>query len=595
MNKALKLILFFCIIGINLCLAIPSKSYATQDLGGFIIKNFNSDIKVNDDSSLNITEEIDTLFSSPRHGIYRYLPLIGEIETTSGPSVDKKLNILINSITVDGNPIEYTTEVNHDSNFNLSNKLFGLYYDSLVIRIGDPNITVEGEVKYVINYSVFNALYSNGSKTSLLWSVTGNGWNVPIDNVHVNVTSFSGINNINCFYGRLDSTNKCDSNLKNKNATATVSSLGAREGLTINSDLNASSLDSTVTSTTFSDYADLIGSHFISFLFIISPLFIFIFIFLIWLTHRAPKGSGVIIPYYDAPDGLHPAQVGYIYDESIDDVDYGATIIDLSIKGYMKIEYLKDSGDYLFHKLERNNELLAYEKILYDGLFKEGNDILLSSLKNIFYMTLSSVKTELNIWIVDNKYFRSSVDKNSTIISTICLFFFILILAIAVSTYMNLGMSFIIGFIIFVVITIVPDIALIYFLNHKTIKGVLEKEKIIGLKQYINLAEKERLNMLNPPQLTSELFEKLLPYAMVLGLSEQWAKQFQNIYVAPPNWYQGNFDNFSTILLISSLSNATTDFNSVLASTPSTSSSMGGGGFGGSVGGGFGGGGGGSW
>ncbi len=91
-----------------------------------------------------------------------------------------------------------------------------------------------------------------------------------------------------------------------------------------------------------------------------------------------------------------------------------------------------------------------------------------------------------------------------------------------------------------------------------------------------------------------EVFERLLPYAMALGIAGAWAHKFEGIYQARsgPTWYVGNHgSHFSTRSFEQSISSAMTQIGSAMASSPrsSGSSGFGGGGFSG------GGGGGGSW
>ncbi|KKT22394.1 MAG: hypothetical protein UW07_C0037G0011, partial [Candidatus Nomurabacteria bacterium GW2011_GWF2_43_8] len=113
-----------------------------------------------------------------------------------------------------------------------------------------------------------------------------------------------------------------------------------------------------------------------------------------------------------------------------------------------------------------------------------------------------------------------------------------------------------------------------------------------GLKDYLQIAEKDRLLFHNAPEKKPEVFEKLLPYAMALGVADIWAKEFEGIYMAPPNWYVGSGNAaFSAMAFNHSLSN----FSSYTSSSLSSSSSGSGSGGGGSSGGGGGGGGGGGW
>ncbi len=115
----------------------------------------------------------------------------------------------------------------------------------------------------------------------------------------------------------------------------------------------------------------------------------------------------------------------------------------------------------------------------------------------------------------------------------------------------------------------------------------------------MNTAEKDRLAMMQSvdrpyaePSKTVELFEKLLPYAIVLGVEKSWANQFDSILSEPPNWYSGTADNtFLAGHIASGISGVTEGLsNSFSANTSSSSSSSSG-----FSGGGGGGGGGGGW
>jgi uncharacterized membrane protein len=155
--------------------------------------------------------------------------------------------------------------------------------------------------------------------------------------------------------------------------------------------------------------------------------------------------------------------------------------------------------------------------------------------------------------------------------------------------------------------TIVGTILVVAFLTlmpARLPKGVEAKEHIQGLKLYLETAEAERLkNLQSPnaadapksaePKKTVELYEKLLPYAIALGVEGEWSKQFEDIYRTPPDWYQGNWTNFNAVYLASSLNDGVQSEVNSAYSSPSSSGSSG---FsGGGAGGGGGGGGGGGW
>jgi len=185
--------------------------------------------------------------------------------------------------------------------------------------------------------------------------------------------------------------------------------------------------------------------------------------------------------------------------------------------------------------------------------------------------------------MADKGYFVSSAVKGRVAggwgLSLLAIMVFITV------AWFKLGVPAIAGSIIGFLVSIPFWVAL----DARTAKGVAAKEHALGLKLYLEVAEKQRLEKLQGPNAayargagepvkTVELFEKLLPYAMVLGVEKQWAEQFKDLYTSPPDWYSGNWSTFNSIYLVSSL-------NSGIGSAVNTSfaapSSSGGSGFGG--------------
>ena len=131
------------------------------------------------------------------------------------------------------------------------------------------------------------------------------------------------------------------------------------------------------------------------------------------------------------------------------------------------------------------------------------------------------------------------------------------------------------------------------YVNKRTQLGQEWLTQILGLKEFIDSAEKNRILTLinNDP----EYFYHILPYAMVLGVTDKWAKKFEDILTSDPDGYQsGSNRPFSTAYFVSQINSSTQDVGRTLSSSPSSSGSGGSSG-GGSSGGGSGGGGGGGW
>jgi uncharacterized membrane protein len=126
-------------------------------------------------------------------------------------------------------------------------------------------------------------------------------------------------------------------------------------------------------------------------------------------------------------------------------------------------------------------------------------------------------------------------------------------------------------------------------------------DEMLGFQDYLEIAEKDDMNLKNPPERTPELFEKFLPFALAMGVEQHWAEQFSSVFARlrgpdnsayQPGWYNGSWNSFEMGATTSSLSS---DLGSAISSSvtpPGSSSGVGGGGF---SGGGGGGGGGGGW
>lgn len=129
-------------------------------------------------------------------------------------------------------------------------------------------------------------------------------------------------------------------------------------------------------------------------------------------------------------------------------------------------------------------------------------------------------------------------------------------------------------------------------MSRRTPYGDKILEKVLGFREFIKEAEKDKLEMMfasNP-----SYFYDILPYAIVLGLSDQWSRHFEGLAVESPSWYRGHrYDRFNTRTFERDLNRNFQSLNSAMSSSPSGSSgSSSSGGF---SGGGSGGGGGSSW
>ena len=523
------------------------------------IQGFSGDITINSDASIEVKETIKYYFPDDRHGIRRFIPYRYKDSTNDKYFETKIYDVVVqNENNIDYN---YTTSEEND------------YY---VLKIGDSDKMVNGEKTYVISYRVNGVINYFDNYDELYWNATGNSWGVPIENVKIDLTVPRNAKNIQkrCFVGDTGSVSQsCNINIVD-NKIEYVSDSGP---MTI-----VAGWDKGLISVVAREYEK--NYRYESVLFWLLPLLVLILMIILYFRRgRDPFGRGTIAPEFSPPDDLRPAEMGTLIDEKADTLDITATILDLAVKGYLHIK--KKNSKYTLIRIKEGDKLLKdYENDILTGIFSAGSAVSLEDIYKTFGLKKINAKDNLYKGLVENKYFTVNPNK---VRSNYFLYGFLIILFSGIFFWLSWNLVFAIllsGIIILIFTRSMPK---------KTKEGVIIKERCLGFKEFIYRADRYRLRWSEK----EHLFEKYLPYAIVFGVTKEWAKHFKDIYKEPPSWYEGNFNTFSAIYFANEMSN----FSSEAAhsySPPSSSASSGSSGFssgGGFSGGGFGGGGGGSW
>lgn len=522
------------------------------------ILSFTATYQILPDASLNVTETIVHDFGeNQKHGIFREIPLT--ITNQSG----KKFRLKVENVRV----------TNWSNSTNLTN-------DLLTIKIGNPNVLVTGIKTYEISYTVLGAPTYFSDHDELYWNITGNSWQVPIEKTQASIflPETGLIKKVACYTGAKDATaGNCQTSFLKNNALFTTGNLNSGEGLTIVVSFQKNVIAEVLPKEDKPSIMSMIFTLVISLLgflyYLVFPLWI---IFRWWQKGRDPKTNPNVVITFDPPKDqkgkfLHPAEVGTLIDESADNKDLSATIIDLAIKGFLKIK--KEKGDnYTFIKLKdfkKDATLKNYEKNLLTGIFDEGKEAQTADLQETFYTTAQEVKDSLYETLTSGGFFVANPQKVRTkyyVLAGVALFTANFFLAI-VSFFFGRQMP------------------------KKTVFGSQARMMALGMKKFLVTQERQ----LEFQAKNWLFFEKLLPFAVVFNCEKIWAERFRDLTVTPPTWYEGDqFNQFNTLIFVSSLNNSISSFSSM--ATPTTSSSGFSSGFsGGSSGGGGGGGGGGSW
>lgn len=567
--------------------------------GGWVIRNFDVHLGIQRDAGLDVTETIDADFNAPKHGILREIPVHYYVGM-------HQYSLRVRLLGVDdGAGRDYESSVSHEENL-------------MKIRVGSPDFTVRGPVRYRIRYRVERAIlwegnhaWEKGNSAVLRWNATGTEWQVPIEAAKVTVglprdfNDFEVVSDAWTGFYNARGKNFTKRTVDARTLEFTTGRLQPREGITVEIAMPA---DAVTEPGWWKELRWWLTDNF--------PYGVFpatlLACLLGWLFRgRDLPGTGTIVVNYESPDDLRPAEVGTLVDEKVDLRDISATIIDLAVRGYLRIEamekgsWFSSGNDYRFIKLKPAKGLKSFEQRLYNQIFNSGDQVSLGDLQEKFFPVLPRVRDDLYRGLSQDHYFDGNPDTVRGAFLGLGIMLVLAVLGAAcVIQFALVGRVFILPVIIAGVLSILTVVFFSRIMPRKTSKGRIAWERIAGLQEYIGRAEVEQIR----EQERQGVFERLLPYAIVFGLSKRWGKAFEDLYRVPPDWYRpAPGGDFSTWVLINDIDRSVWMMNQTFPTQPrvevDTGSGRGGGyswssggfGGGGSSGGGFGGGGGSSW
>jgi uncharacterized membrane protein len=548
------------------------------------LSSFNSTIHVQQDGSADISEQLTFVFSGQFQGVYRDIP----IEYPGPKGSNYSLFIKVDKITDESGGSLRFEKSQHDGFLKLK-----IYVPGAV----DTTRTVN------IEYSASDATKFFEHYDEFYWNVTGNDWLVPIQSASATIyfpPETSGSLRAQAFQGIFGSQDPARVSVDGAVVTSeSTGPLPARGGLTVDVYIPQGLLHPPGTLTKLGRF---IRSNPVLTL----PLWAFLVMFgLWWYKGRDPKAGMSVAPMYEPPEGLRPAEAGTLVDDSVNSRDITAVLVDLAVRGYIKIVEVAHKGllltskDYEFHLLKDRNswtELNDYERAMLNQIYAGGGTMTrLSELRNHFYTVLPTMKSEIVGALKSRGMYTLDPDSAAG-------YFVLGGLAVAIP-YVAMQVLGIADFtnswgptILCAIVALAIVIGFGSQMTATSLKGARTRVQVLGFQEFMNRVDADRLKRMPP-----DTFEKYLPYAMALGVEHRWAKAFEGIIQNPPTWYQGDWATFNTFYLVNSLGTMSQQATSAFVSAPRSSSSSSGwssGGFssgGGFSGGGFGGGGGGAF
>ena len=605
MVLAAVLAVVVAVLALEVAVAPP----AAGQVGDERIPQYDVTLTVGPDGTLTVEEDItyDFAGAEDRHGILREIPV--RLRYDGGHDRVYPLEV----VSVEGSPgtpDDYRVET-----------AGGLK----VIRIGDPDETVTGVHRYRITYRVEGALNGFDDHDELYWNAVGAHWGVPVDRGTARVVVPGAIQRVACFTGPTGSSLPCEqAAVDGATASFVQTGMGAYEALTVVVGVPkgvvpapAPVLEERWTPARAFSLTPVTGALTGGLL----ALVVALFGRLLWRRGRDRRfvGSPVDVAFGTAsgtdeavplmerpvtpvefvpPDGVLPGQVGTLIDERANPLDVTATVVDLAVRGYLRIEEIPKEGwfgkdDWRLVRLDRGADprggLRRYERLLLDGLFEGGAEVRLSELRNTFAPRLKKVQDALYQDVVDQGWFAGRPDQvrsrwTASGVGVALLGAGLVWLAARYTTFGLVPVP--------VVLAGLLLLAGHRWMPRRTARGTGTLRRVQGFRRLIEESEAERARFAEQ----RNLFSEYLPFAVVFGATEKWARAFAGLDGELPEtaWYGGRGGVFNAHSFADSVDSFTVSTAGTIASTPSGSGSSGFGG-GGSSGGGGGGGGGGSW
>src|SRR5467141_931900 len=561
-----------------LFLALSATSLRAQR--SYSIEGFDAQIRVNRDASIDVTETITARFVGSYNGLFRTIP----IEYRNAQGLNWTLGVSLQSARDDAGRNLRTETTREGANIKF--------------KVWIPGAT-NATKTLVLRYHATNGLRFFDEHDELYWNVTGDQWEVPIRAATAEITLPPGATGLRAiaFNGMYGSTAR--------DARVTIDGNVVRiimpHALDYHEDLTAvvGWDKGLVTAPTAADRAmETASSNWP----LLIPIPVLLFAFWRWRRNGRDPRRRPIAVQYEPPANVSPAECGTLLDNSADMRDITATLVDLAVRGYMRIEEQQNpkllglfggGTSYTFHRLKTAEGLTPHERVVFDGIFGlHGDQVQLDELKDEFYKQLSPIRDAIFTQLTGSGFYQRRPDKVKQVWIG-C--------GIGAAVLIGVGGSFVAAAFLltpvsFIIAAVVSGIILLIFaqiMPARTDAGSRALEHVLGFEEFLRRVESDNLKrvIIGHP----ELFDKYLPFAMAFGVERQFARAFEGIYTQAPQWYVGpSVMNFNVGHFSSSMSHLSTVAATTMSSSPRSSSGAGFGG-GGSSGGGGGGGGGGAF
>ncbi|MBB5978536.1 DUF2207 domain-containing protein [Kribbella solani] len=633
MRRTLGVVVSMLVVALTLAgFAVPASAAPGDWVNAMTI-----DYTVTPDGVLQVTETIEYHFGDPdRHGIYRDL-VIRE------PYVDDKAKDQKYEVS----NIQVSSPSGAPSKFSTSTDYKNKRRDQVLrIKIGSSDDTVAGrDATYKISYEVRGALRHFADHSELYWDATGLNWDAAIYQASITVTAPQGVRKVACYAGPPGSTKPCD--------TATVSAgkgmykqeaaVPRGQGLTIVAGLAAGAVSNDQPIVV--DPPGFLARYGLTLpVVLLSALVTLILVAAGKLLARRhgdlryadlppgtvpPEGlaprtvrnrlADKLLPVAFAPPAITAAEGGLLVDGKADTTEVAATLVDLAVRGAIRIDGTDDLQTAVL--VDPSRATAPHESALLKGLFPKqqpGSEarLVAPAVGDTRPAKAAESMVDRLREQVERQNWYVRMPRRVKVVESAgygwvplgCgVFLALLVGLISLIAWMIkfgaptwLGPALVLGVPAIALLNGLLDVVLARRAGRRTALGRALTDQVLGFRQYLSTAEADQLRFEDG----EDIFSKYLPWALVLGLADHWQQVCHQLVqsgrlTASPAWYAGTTSYYDSSWSASSItSTVSTSFaqppsqstgggsSSGFSSSSSSSSSSGGGG---------GGGGGGSW
>lgn len=503
------------------------------------IKQFHSDITINHDASLNITETIVYHTDiAGKHGIVRAIPVAYQ-----GPyGTNYHVSLTFDSVLRDNDATAYHTRYNNEY---------------ITLYIGSEDTTLRpGTYTYTITYTTYRQLGFFPEHDELYWNITGTQWTMPI---HTASATIHVPNNVPSSDIRADAYTGEYLGVDNRQSTTSINTatnivrvttpytLSPGEGVTVSVAWPKGYI---TRPPWWHELYYTIRDNWILTVWILHMLALCVYYAYARYVIRRRENRHPIIPQFHPPQHVSPGALDYILRMHYAPRQMGAELVAMAVNKVIQIEHTMRGfkHEYILHKDSASPEHTTHNT-LYTALFTNKHEHV-SVLYDMSHIHHATQQLQTHYHETYHTYFQNNYETSIFYPLIVGIPTLLILSSIPLQPHHVWHAAATEDYIPFIGLCML--IIMVYgawLLQTYTDEGLQLRNHILGFKMFLATTESERLAVTStPPTKTPQLYETYLPYAIALGVEDAWTQQFASIFrqrddMEHPRWYRGTLSS----------------------------------------------------